>query len=252
LEFRPCIDLHDGKVKQIVGSSLSDNKILLVENFSTDKSPAEFAKLYKKDNLRGGHVIKLGDGNDEAAKVALAQWKDGFHIGGAINDENAKFWLGCGASHVIVTSFVFKDGKINMDNLQKLKKAVAKERITLDLSCKKREDKYYIVTDRWQKFTDEVICEKSLDFFAEYCDEFLIHAADIEGKRKGADLELVEVLAKNVKIPTTYAGGISTLDDIKKLQIHGENRINFTVGSALDIFGGDLNYSQVVEFCRQI
>ncbi|MDR0303778.1 MAG: phosphoribosylformimino-5-aminoimidazole carboxamide ribotide isomerase [Chitinispirillales bacterium] len=251
MEFRPCIDLHEGKVKQIVGSTLSDNKNSLVENFSTDKPPMEFVNLYKRDDLRGGHVIKLGNGNDEAAKEALSLWKDGFHIGGAINDENAKYWLDCGASHVIVTSFVFKDGRVNFDNLQKLKKAIKKERITLDLSCKKRGNKYYIVTDRWQKFTDEIIDEKSLDFFSQYCDEFLIHAADVEGKKQGADLELVEILAENVKIPTTYAGGISTMDDIKKLQIHGKNRINFTVGSALDIFGGNLNYSQVVEFCRQ-
>jgi phosphoribosylformimino-5-aminoimidazole carboxamide ribotide isomerase len=250
LEFRPCIDLHDGKVKQIVGSSLSDNKDSLVENFSTDKPPSEFVELYKKDNLCGGHVIKLGTGNDKAAEEVLTQWKNGFHIGGAINDENAKFWLDCGASHVIVTSFVFKDGKINLDNLQKLKKTVGKDKITLDLSCKKLENKYYIVTDRWQKFSDEIICEKSLDFFAEHCNEFLIHAADVEGKKQGADLELVEILAENAKIPTTYAGGISTLDDIKKLQIYGKNRINFTIGSALDIFGGKLNYRQVVEFCR--
>jgi len=252
LEFRPCIDLHDGKVKQIVGSSLSDNESLLIENFSTDKSPAEFVKLYKKDNLHGGHVIKLGGGNDEAAKAALAQWKNAFHIGGAITDENAKFWLDCGASHVIVTSFVFKDGKINLTNLQKLEKAVAKERITLDLSCKKRGNKYYVVTDRWQKFTDEIICEKPLDFLGKHCDEFLIHAADVEGKKQGADLELIEILAETARIPTTYAGGISTLDDIEKVRGHGKNRINFTVGSALDIFGGGLNYSQVVKFCRKI
>jgi phosphoribosylformimino-5-aminoimidazole carboxamide ribotide isomerase len=210
MEFRPCIDLHNGKVKQIVGSSLSDGVGEVIENFSTDKLPSEFVKLYKKDKLRGGHIIKLGDGNDEAAKEALAQWENSFHIGGAINDENAKYWLDCGASHVIVTSFVFKDGKINLFNLQKLKKAVKKERIVLDLSCKKRENKYYVVTDRWQKFTDEIICEKTLDFLADYCDEFLIHAADIEGKKQGADLELVEILAENVKIPTTYDGGIST------------------------------------------
>jgi phosphoribosylformimino-5-aminoimidazole carboxamide ribotide isomerase len=248
--FRPCIDLHNGKVKQIVGSSLCDNKNSVIENFSTDKSPAEFAQIYKKDNLRGGHIIKLGDGNDDAAKEALKEWRNGFHIGGGINDKNAKFWLDCGASHVIVTSFVFKDGKINLDNLQKLKKAISKKRIVLDLSCKKRGNDYYIVTDRWQKFSDEVISEKSLDFFAEYCDEFLIHAADIEGKKQGADLELIEFLAKNSKIPTTYAGGISSIDDIKEVQIHGQNRINFTVGSALNIFGGNLDYKQIVEFCR--
>lgn len=247
MEFRPCIDLHDGKVKQIVGSSLNDDSSRVVENFSTDKSPAEFAELYKKDNLRGGHIIKLGAGNDDAAKEALSAWQNAFHIGGGINDENAGGWLDLGASHVIVTSFVFKDGKINLENLKKLKKALGKERIVLDLSCKKHKKLYRIVTDRWQNFTQETVCAESLEFLSEYCDEFLIHAADIEGKKGGADLELVELLAKYSPIPTTYAGGISSIEDIEKMRMHGKGRINFTVGSALNIFGGNLDYATTVE-----
>jgi phosphoribosylformimino-5-aminoimidazole carboxamide ribotide isomerase len=251
MQFRPCIDLHNGKVKQIVGSSLKDELgILPVENFSTDISPKEFAKLYKKDNLLGGHVIKLGSGNDSAAKEALFEWKNGFQVGGGINDENAKHWLDSGASHIIVTSFVFKDGKVNLQNLQKLKKAIGKEKIVLDLSCKKNGNDYYIVTERWQNFSDEVISEKSLNFFAEYCDEFLIHAADVEGKKQGADLELVEILANYSPVPTTYAGGLSSIDDIKKFRDTGQNRINFTVGSALSIFGGKLDYAALVNFCK--
>lgn len=248
MEFRPCIDLHDGKVKQIVGSSLCDDKSSAIENFSTDKSPAEFMRIYKKDNLRGGHIIKLGEGNDSAAKEALAEWKDNFHVGGGINDQNAKFWLDCGASHIIVTSFVFKDGKVNFDNLQKLKKTAGKNRIVIDLSCKKRGNGYFVCTDRWQKLTDEKITEKSLDFFSNYCDEFLIHAADVEGKKQGADLELVELLAKYSPVAATYAGGISSIDDLKKFKTRGRNRVNFTVGSALNIFGGNLDYDEVVSF----
>jgi len=251
MEFRPCIDLHKGMVKQIVGASLTDDESTLVENFSTNAPVSGFVERYKHDNLRGGHIIKLGEGNDDSAKSALEQWKDAFQIGGGINDENAKTWIDCGASHVIVTSFVFKDARINIENLQKLYKAVGKERITLDLSCKKQDGEYYIVTDRWQKFTSETICAKTLDFLSRYCGEFLVHAADVEGKKQGADLELVDILAKCASVPTTYAGGISTLDDIKDIKTHGCARINFTVGSALDIFGGKLSYNEVVEFCRQ-
>jgi len=250
MEFRPCIDLHDGKVKQIVGSTLSDCSEKVVENFSTDKSPAEFARLYQKDNLRGGHIIKLGAGNDEAAKSALSAWENGFHIGGGITDENAKQWLDWGASHVIVTSFVFSGGNINQANLEKLCSAVGKGRVVLDLSCKKQTGDYFICTDRWQKFTEVKITPKTLEYFAKYCDEFLIHAADIEGKKGGADLELVEILAEYSPIPTTYAGGISSIDDIEKMRTHGKNRINFTIGSALDIFGGQLDYAAVVANCK--
>ena len=250
MEFRPCIDLHNGKVKQIVGSSLSDNSKEIIENFSTDKHPSEFVRLYKNDDLRGGHIIKLGAGNDEAAKDALSEWKNGFHIGGGITDENAKLWLDAGASHVIATSFVFKNGKINLENLRKLKKAAGKKRVVLDLSCKKREEEYYIVTDRWQNLTDEKITQKTLGFLSEYCDEFLVHAADVEGKKRGADLQLIEILAKFSPVPVTYAGGISSMDDVEKVRIHGQNRVNFTVGSALDIFGGQLDYAAVVKFSK--
>jgi len=251
MEFRPCIDLHNGKVKQIVGSTLSDNDEKVVENFSTDKSPAEFAKLYKKDNLKGGHIIKLGAGNDEAAKLALAEWNGGLQIGGGINADNAKHWLDLGASHIIVTSYVFSGGNINWENLEKLEKKIGKKHIVLDLSCKKElYGKYHIYTDRWQKSTKEVISEANLKYFAKYCDEYLIHAVDVEGKKQGADLELVEILAKHSPIPTTYAGGISSIDDLKAFQSAGQNRIHFTIGSALDIFGGNLKYDDVVNFCK--
>jgi len=249
MQFRPCIDLHDGKVKQIVGATLTENGEA-VENFSTDKSPAEFARIYKNDNLLGGHIIKLGSGNDEAAKIALMEWNNGFQIGGGISTENAKHWLDCGASHIIVTSFVFSDAKINLHNLKELRSLVGKNRIVLDLSCKKRENDYYICTDRWQKFTEEKISPETLSFLADYADEFLIHAADVEGKKQGADLNLVEILAKHSPIPTTYAGGISSIDDIRAMQIHGQNRIHFTIGSALNIFGGKLDYDEVVSFCK--
>ena len=250
MRFRPCIDLHNGKVKQIVGSSLSDaNPDNLQTNFIADHPAAWFAHLYRQDNLTGGHVIKLGPGNDEAARQALAAWPGGMQIGGGITADNASAWLEAGASHVIVTSFVFTNGKINYDHLSRLHKTIGKNRLVLDLSCRKAGNEYAIVTDRWQKFTEVTISEQTLCYFADFCDEFLIHAADVEGKCAGIELDLVQMLAKWSPIPATYAGGIRNLADILLIQEHGDNRIDFTAGSALDIFGGaTLAYTEAASF----
>ena len=250
MQFRPCIDLHHGKVKQIVGSSLSDADNSASVNFESDRSPAEFAIRYREDNLRGGHVIKLGPGNDEAAKEALQAWPGGLQVGGGINADNARDYLDMGASHVIVTSYVFQAGEINREHLDKLVTAVGKERLVLDLSCKEKDGEYYIVTDRWQTFTDTVISPETLHDLARYCDEFLVHAASVEGLMQGPDLKLVKLLAEGSPIPVTYAGGIATMDDIEAVRQAGDNKVHITIGSAMDTFGGSLSYREVVERCR--
>jgi phosphoribosylformimino-5-aminoimidazole carboxamide ribotide isomerase len=239
-------------VKQIVGSSLNDDAPEAVQtNFVASKPPAWFAELYRRDNLTGGHIIMLGPGNNLAAEEALAAWPGGMQIGGGINVHNAGKWLDNGASHVIVTSFVFTAGAVDMTRLRQLVKAVGRQRLVLDLSCRKKKNDYYIVTDRWQKFTEVIISKKVLDELSGFCDEFLIHAADVEGKCAGIEGSLVEKLADWTPIPTTYAGGIRDLQDLQLLQEAGHNRLDVTVGSALDIFGGkSLLYKDAVAFCR--
>ncbi len=250
MKFRPCIDLHNGVVKQIVGSTLTESTPQLLQtNFVAKESPAWFAALYKKDNLRGGHIIKLGGGNDQAAREALAAWPGGMQIGGGITAGNARMWLDQGASHVIVTSSVFKDGEVHWDALARLVKAVGRKRIVLDLSCRKRDGRYFIVTDRWQKFTNVEISAHALASFSKSCDEFLIHAADVEGKCGGIEEELVRQLAKWVTIPTTYAGGVRNIADLQMLDQLGGGRLDVTIGSALDIFGGTtITYREAVAY----
>lgn len=253
MQFRPCIDLHGGVVKQIVGSSLSDGAPEAVKtNFIAEKPSSWFAELYRRDGLTGGHIIKLGPGNDDAAREALRAWPGGMQLGGGITAENGPYWLDQGASHVIVTSYVFSDGRIDMDRLQRLVNAVGSKRLVLDLSCRRLEDSYYIVTDRWQRFTTEKISPEVLANLSAYCDEFLIHAADVEGKCSGIELPLVEMLGRWSPIPTTYAGGIRDISDLQLIHDAGAGRLHVTVGSALDIFGGSLlRYADAVSFCRQ-
>lgn len=252
MQFRPCIDLHNGKVKQIVGSTLKDDDPeSLQTNFTADHPSSWFAELYRRDKLTGGHIIKLGPGNDEAAAEALAAWPGGMQIGGGISAENGGEWLDKGASHVIVTSYVFRDGQVDQDRLQRLVRAVGKERLVLDLSCRRKGNDYYIVTDRWQKFTDVIISPKILEEFAALCDEFLIHAADVEGQCRGIETELVKSLAEWTPIATTYAGGIKDLSDMELIRDLGQGRLHATVGSALDIFGGSgMTYQEAVAFHR--
>jgi len=250
--FRPCIDLHEGKVKQIVGGTLSDDGAGLRTNFVSERSAAWYAELYKRDGLKGGHVIMLGTGNDNAAREALRAYPDGLHVGGGIHLDNAKSWLETGASHVIVTSWVFSDGRLDSDRLRSLVDKIGKQRLVLDLSCRKRGSDYFVVTDRWQKFTELAIARDTLEQLSKHCDEFLIHAADVEGLCRGIDSELVEKLAQWTPIPTTYAGGAKWLADLEEVTRLSKGRIDLTIGSALDIFGGSgVKYSEAVEFNRR-
>ena len=252
MKLRPCIDLHGGVVKQIIGSTLSDDSPSSVKtNFVASNPPAWFSGLYRKDNLTGGHIIKLGPGNDDAAIEALSAWPGGMQIGGGVSADNASFWLEQGASHVIVTSYVFQDGQINMERLGRLVDAVGKKHIVLDLSCRKKDGDYYIVTDRWQKFTNVKIDKAVIADLSDYCDEFLIHAADVEGKCNGIEKDVVTILKDSVQIPTTYAGGVRNIEDLALIKELGADRIDVTIGSALDIFGGSgLSYREAVDFCR--
>jgi len=247
MKFKPCIDLHDGKVKQIVGKSLSGNDNLIT-NFVSEKTSSWFAELYKKDGLSGGHLIMLGKGNEKAAKEALSAFKGGLQAGGGINCDNAMEYIDAGASHVIVTSYVFKNGIIDRDNLKKLNDALGKNKIVIDLSCRYKNNEYYIVTDMWQKFTDTVINRKNIEDLEKFCAEFLVHAVDVEGMMCGVDEELIKLLTEITNIPVTYAGGITSLDDLDLINEIGKGRIDATVGSALDIFGGKLPYADVVKW----
>jgi phosphoribosylformimino-5-aminoimidazole carboxamide ribotide isomerase len=248
--FRPCIDLHEGKVKQIVGGTLGDAG--LRTNFVSEKSAAWFAELYRRDELFGGHVIMLGAGNEIEARSALAAFPGGMQIGGGINSTNAREWLDAGASHVIVTSWVFRDGKIDWERLGELVKTVGKENLVLDLSCRKRGENYFVVTDRWQKFTELIVNAETLQKFSGYCAEFLIHAVDVEGLCKGIDRELVEKLGQWTPIPATYAGGANSISDLETVTKSGQGKVDLTIGSALDIFGGSgVKYADVVEFNRR-
>ena len=267
--FRPCIDLHEGKVKQIVGGTLGDAGPHT--NFVSTQPARWFAELYKRDGLAGGHVIMLGAGNEAEARSALAAFPGGLQIGGGINSENARDWLNAGASHVIVTSWVFREGRVDWARLEELTKVVGKDRLVLDLSCRRRpltpslspsdgervvshgqRGDYFVVTDRWQKFTEVAITPESLRKLAGYCSEFLIHAVDVEGWCRGIDRELVEKLGDWTPIPTTYAGGANSLADLEEVTKLGQGKVDLTIGSALDIFGGSgVKYEVCVKFNRR-
>jgi phosphoribosylformimino-5-aminoimidazole carboxamide ribotide isomerase len=258
MKFRPCIDIHNGKVKQIVGGSLADENDKADENYVSEMDATFYAEFYKKDNLKGGHIIMLNNVESkyyEATKTqaihALNSYKNGLQIGGGINAENASSYLAEGASHVIVTSYVFKNGQIDMNNLEKIKSAVGKEHLVIDLSCRRKDNSYYIVTDRWQNFTEVLVDEKTLDFFGGYCDEFLVHAVDVEGKASGIEQNLVSLLGNWGKIPITYAGGVGNFEDLKTLKDLGKDKLDVTIGSALDIFGGTMQYNKILEFMKK-
>ena len=245
--FRPCIDLHEGKVKQIVGGTLNTgDDSSLRTNFIAANPPSYFAELYRKDRLAGGHVIKLGPGNDEAALAALRAYPGGLQLGGGVNADNAKAFLDAGASAVIVTSFVFSGGVFHEENLRKLLKAVGKERIVLDLSCRKdASGRYMVVTDRWKNFTTMELNSETLEKLASSCLEFLVHAVDVEGKCSGMDGELLTLLAEKSPVKCVYAGGIASFEDISFIENTGKGKVDYTIGSALDIFGGKIPYEKV-------
>ena len=258
MRFRPCIDIHNGKVKQIVGGSLRDQGDQAQENFVAEQDAPFFARLYQSRGIRGGHIILLNpatspyyEATRQQAIEALKAYPGGMQIGGGIREDNAESFLDAGASHVIVTSYVFKDGQINWENLEKLERAAGKEHLVLDLSCRKKDGQYYIVTDRWQKFTQVPVSEQTIEEFSSHCDEFLVHAVDVEGKARGIEEPLVRMLGSWDGIPVTYAGGVGSFDDLRKLKELGQNRLNVTIGSALDLFGGPMNYEETVKFIAQ-
>mmetsp|Transcript_7097 Transcript_7097/g.17824 ORF Transcript_7097/g.17824 Transcript_7097/m.17824 type:complete len:279 (-) Transcript_7097:47-883(-) len=276
MKFRPCIDLHNGQVKQIVGSTLKDDandndnnnnnnnkettKASLNTNFETDRPASDYATMYQTDALTGGHVIMLGPGNQEAATSALKAYPKGLQVGGGINDTNALSWLDAGASHVIVTSHVFSKGQIHTERLKQLVEICGKERLVLDLSCRRKpngdgngnsDDSYYVVTDRWQSFTDYKVNPENLRELANYCDEFLVHGVDVEGMQCGILEDLVELLGEHSTIPVTYAGGVRSIEDLELVKKLGKDRVDATVGSALDCFGGNLKYDDVVEWHKK-
>jgi len=259
LKFRPCIDIHNGKVKQIVGGSLKDIGNVAEENFVSDMDGGFYGDLYRRMDLPGGHIILLNPAGSEyyeadvrEAEAAIRAYPGGLMIGGGITADNAKRFIDMGASHVIVTSYVFKDGVINFERLDRLKEAVGRENLVLDLSARKKDGRYYIVTDRWQKFTDTVITEEVLDTLMEYSSEYLVHAVDVEGKASGIETELARLLANWGKLPITYAGGVGSFEDLELLKKVTEGKLDVTIGSALSLFGGSMDFNQVVDYCRNI
>lgn len=266
MEFRPCIDIHNGKVKQIVGGTLRDEADQASENFVSSQDAPFFAHLYEKYGLRNGHIILLNPETSDyypqtkaQALSALQAWPGGLQVGGGIRPDNARAFLDAGASHVIVTSYVFRDGRIALDNLERLVSVTGPERLVLDLSCRRKGNRYYIVTDRWQKFTDTEVTVETLTDLAGFCDEFLIHAADVEGKTNGIEKNLIPILEQasesiasegHENFPITYAGGVRNFDDLAFIKEEGHDHIHVTIGSALDLFGGSMHFEDVIRYCR--
>jgi len=248
-QFRPCIDLHEGRVKQIVGGSLRDDGKDLATNFVSDRDAGYYAELYRRDSLRGGHIIMLGQGNEMAALSALHAYPLGMQVGGGVHSGNAAQWLAAGASHVIVTSWIFPNGKLDRERLQNLSALVGADRLVLDLSCRKIGDEWKVAINRWQTVTPHAVNADFLDGLAPYCDEFLVHAADVEGLQAGMDLDLIRDLGRWGKIPVTYAGGAQSLADLETCARESGGKVDLTIGSALDIFGGKhVRYGDCVRF----
>ena len=258
MELRPCIDIHNGKVKQLVGGSVQDQGDLARENYVSGESAAWYALKFAEKNLKNGHVILLNskdspnyEATRQQAFEALRAYPGGLQVGGGITADNAQEYLDAGASHVIVTSYVFQNGTISFENLYKLVERVGRKRIVLDLSCRKKDGLYYIVTDRWQKYTKVALSPDVLTMLASFCDEFLIHGVDVEGKRSGIEEELIELLGRWHQSPITYAGGIRSFEDIEKIRRIGNGRIHITIGSALDLYGGDLSFEEAIRYMQR-
>lgn len=262
MEFRPCIDIHDGKVKQIVGGSLKEDAAgasKVTENYVSEQDAPFYARLYASDNITGGHIIllnKAGTEEYEATKAqalaALRAYPGGLQVGGGITADNAREFIEAGASHVIVTSYVFRDGQVDYEALKRISEAVGPKHLCIDLSCRKKpmENGYYVVTDRWQKFTDVMLTTDTMREFARYCDEFLIHAVDVEGKQNGVETELVQMLGEYTERKITYAGGVHSFEDLDQIRILGKNHVNVTIGSALSLFGGTMDYREVLAYMK--
>ncbi len=252
-KFRPCIDLHSGKVKQIVGGTLRDEGPGPKENFVAEQGSAWFAEKFRADRLEGGHVIKLGPGNEKAAKEALQAWPGGLQIGGGIDLSNARQWLDYGAKQVIVTSWLFDNGiHFSGSRVNQLSSEIGAGKLVIDLSCRRSADGWVVATNRWQTLTDLVLTPEALDRLAPHCAEFLIHAADVEGLCGGIDRGLVEMLGAWGGRPVTYAGGAASMDDVRLVEALSGGRVDVTVGSALDLFGGKgVRYDELVAWNRR-
>ncbi len=243
--FRPCIDLHQGQVKQIVGGTLDTAS--LATNFVSDHSPAWYAELYRAKALTGAHVIALGPGNTEAAQSALAAWPQGLQFGGGVNLENAKSWLEAGASHVIVTSWLFEGDRFALAKAEALASAIGPEKLVIDLSCRRHpEGGWRVATQRWQTITQTAIDAPLLRELGDLCAEFLVHAADVEGLCQGMDEDLIRFLGEHSPLPTTYAGGASRFEDLARVEALSGGRVDLTIGSALDLFGGSISLENCV------
>ncbi|MCR4763330.1 MAG: phosphoribosylformimino-5-aminoimidazole carboxamide ribotide isomerase [Lachnospiraceae bacterium] len=260
MRFRPCIDIHNGQVKQIIGDSLRDEGDAAIDNFVSEHSAGYYAALFQRKNISGGHIVLLNkqdspqyEATKKQALDALSVWPGGMQLGGGVNADNAEFWLNAGASHVVVTTYAFTDGKINFEHLEALRSAVGAEHVVLDVSCKKKEknsNHYFIVTDRWQHITDVELNLKTLEMLSAYCDEFLIHAADVEGRQRGIEAGVVEILGEYEGRPMVYAGGVRAAADISRIKLLGRNRLDVTIGSALELFGGSLSLDEVIAACN--
>lgn len=255
MEFRPCIDIHNGSVKQIVGGSLKDQDNQARENFVAVQDAAFYARLYQEYQLKNGHIILLNpafstyyNATKKQALAALRAYPGGLQAGGGITSENACEFLDAGASHVIVTSYVFQGGQIQYGRLQELVQKVGAGHLVLDLSVRARDGRYYIVTDRWQNYTKVELTEQTMEDLSVFCDEFLVHAVDVEGQASGIEDPVVELLGNWGKIPITYAGGVHNFEDLEKLKRLGKNKVHVTIGSALDLFGGNMQFEEVLRF----
>ncbi len=258
MRFRPCIDIHNGKVKQIVGSSLRDEGAVARENYVSDRDASYYARMFRERSLTGGHMIILNKKGSPEYELSLSQcmgaleaYPGGLQVGGGVNADNAASFIDAGASHVIVTSYVFSDGKINMDNLEKITGAIGAKHLVLDLSCKKCDGRLFVMTDRWQKKTEKEFSPDLLEELSGYCGEFLIHAVDSEGKSSGPQKEVLDILKCYRKTPVTYAGGIASYEDIRMIKDLSDGRIDITIGSALDIYGGHLDMDEIIKICGE-
>lgn len=258
MEFRPCIDIHNGSVKQIVGGSLKDQGDQARENFVAVQDAVFFARLYQEYRIKNGHVILLNPVTSpyyretkQQALAALRAYPGGLQAGGGITPDNAGEFLDAGASHVIVTSYVFQNGSIQYDRLRELVQKVGRRNLVLDLSVRKKDGHYYIVTDRWQKYTNVELTEKTMEELSSYCDEFLVHAVDVEGRASGIEEPVVKLLGDWGKMPVTYAGGVHDFQDLERLKILGKNRVHVTIGSALELFGGPMRLEDVLRFSER-
>ncbi|KAL8962982.1 MAG: hypothetical protein Q9193_000702 [Seirophora villosa] len=252
--FRPCIDLHSGQVKQIVGGTLSNTSTNLKTNYVSDQPASYFASIYKEHALHGAHVIMLGPGNEEVAQEALEAWPGGLQVGGGITADNAKLWVERGAEKVIVTSYLFPEARFSPDRLEAVLEALDNEtgKLVIDLSCRKKDGKWIVAMNKWQTPTDIEVNQETIRLLEPRCSEFLIHAADNEGLQRGIDEELVVRLGQWCTRPVTYAGGGRHLEDLDLVKELSRGKVDLTIGSALDIFGGSgVNFEDCVKWNKQ-